>query len=220
MAKIPYASAVGSLMYAMIATRPDIAFAVGVVARYMATPGRKHWDAVKGIMRYLKGTADMCICYGSQDIGVVGYTDSDYAGHADSRKSTSGYVFTYAGGAVSWMSRVQKCTALSTTEAEYVAATEACKEAIWLGRLVADLGIDATPTLHSDSMSAIQLAKNPVFHAKTKHIEVRYHFIRGVVEDRSVDLVKISTDENPADLLTKSLTTERFAFLRRLMGVG
>lgn len=123
-------------------------------------------------------------------------------------------------GAISWISRLQRCTALSTTEAEYIAATEACKEAIWLGRLVSDLGIDAVPTLHSDSMSAIQLAKNPVFHAKTKHIEVRYHFIRGVVEDRSVDLVKISTDINPADLLTKSLTTERFAFLRRLMGVG
>ena len=107
MAKIPYASAVGNLMYAMIATRPDIAHAVGVVARYMATPGSRHWDAVKGIMRYLKDTADMCICYGSQDTGVVGYTDSDYAGHADSRKSTSGYVFTYAGGAVSWMSRVK-----------------------------------------------------------------------------------------------------------------
>ena len=111
--------------------------------------------------------------------------------------------------------------ALSTIETEYVAAIEACKKALWLGRLVADLGMtDVVPTLHSDSMSAIQLAKNPVFHAKTKHIEVRYHFIRGVVKDKSVDLVKISTDQNPTDLLTKSLSTERFAFLKRLMGVG
>ena len=102
--KLPYASACGSLMYAMIATRPDIAFAVGVVSRYMSNPGKKHWEAVKGIMRYLKATKHMCICYGSQDLSVKGYTDSDYAGDLDKRRSTSGYVFTLAGGAVSWRS--------------------------------------------------------------------------------------------------------------------
>ena len=169
------------LMYAMVATRPDIAFAVGVISRYMANPRKQHWEAVKGVMRYLKGTQDLCICFGRQDAKVHGYVDSDYAGHPDNRKSTTGYVFTFMGGAVSWISRMQRCTALSTTKAEYVAASEACKEALWLSRLVADLGCtNDTPLLHCDSQSAIQLARNPVFHSKTKHIGVKYHFIREV----------------------------------------
>ena len=147
---------VGSLMYAMIATRPDIAFAVGVVSRYMSNPGKKHWEAMKGILRYLKATKNMRICYGSQELSVKGFTDSDYAGDLDNRRSTSGHVFTLAGGAVSWRSRLQTCVTQSTTEAEYVAASEECKEAIWLGRLVTDLGIkEHTPMLHCDSQSAI-----------------------------------------------------------------
>ena len=220
MAKVPYASAVGSLIYAMVATRPDIAFAVGVVSRYMANPGKKHWEAVKGIMRYLKGTKDLGICFGKQKASVVGFTDADYAGHADCRKSTSGYVFTFTGGAVSWISRLQKCVALSTTEAEYVAATEACKEALWLSYLVRDLGITELPILHCDSQSAIMLARNPVFHAKTKHIEVKYHFIRDVLDSKNIELVKVHTNNNPADLLTKGLPAERFAHCRQMMGVG
>ena len=221
MDKLPYASAVGSLMYAMIATRPDIAFAVGVVSRYMSNPGKKHWEAVKGIMRYLKATKSLRICYESQDLSVRGYTDSDYAGDLDKRRSTSGYVFMLAGGAVSWQSRLQDCVTQSTTEAEYVAASEACKEAIWLGRLVADLGIKVEmPELHCDSQSAIQLAKNPVFHAKTKHIDVKYHFIREVLEDKQLQLVKVHTTDNPADLLTKGLPGESFVHCRELLGIG
>ncbi|MCO5597082.1 hypothetical protein L7F22_051156 [Adiantum nelumboides] len=137
---------------------------------------------------------------------------ADFAGHPDCRKSTSGYVFTFTGGTVSWISRLQKCVALSTTEAEYVAATEASKEVLWLMRLVEELGIKSqVPVLHCDSQSAIMLARNPVFHAKTKHIEVKYHFIRSVLDDKSTTLVKVHTDDNPADLLTKSLPAEREA---------
>jgi hypothetical protein len=221
MEKIPYASAVGSLMYAMIATRPDIAFAVGVVSRYMSNPGKKHWQAVKGVLRYLKATRNMRICYGSQELSVKGYTDSDYAGDLDNRRSTSGYVFTMAGGAVSWRSRLQTCVTQSTTEAEYVAASEACKEAIWLGRLVTDLGVkEDAPMLHCDSQSAIQLARNPVYHSKTKHVDVKYHFIREMLEDKQIQLVKVHTTENPADLLTKGLPPESFAHCRKLLGVG
>ena len=119
------------------------------------------------------------------------------------------------------MSRLQKCVALSTTEVEYVAATEACKEAIWLICLVGDLGLgDDMPILHSDSQSAIMLAKNPVFHAKTKHIEVKYHFLRQVLEDKRLELVKVHTYHNPADFLTKSLPSDKFAHCRELMGIG
>ena len=144
---------------------------------------------------------------------VLGYVDSDYAGHVDTRRSTSGYVFTFAGGAVSWMSRAQKCVALSTTQVEYIATIEGYKEAIWLDCLLGDLGIHSVvPALHSDSMSAIHLARNPIFHAKTKHIEIRYHFIREVLEDKRLELVKVHTDENPADMLTKSLPSQRFEY--------
>ncbi|MCO5583013.1 hypothetical protein L7F22_036919 [Adiantum nelumboides] len=185
MAKVPYASTCGSLMYAMVATRPYIAFAVEVVNRFMSNPSKKHWEAVKGVLRYLNGIKDMCICFGKGDLSVVGYTDADYAGDLDKRRSTSGYLYTFAGGAISWFSRLQSCMTLSTIEAEYVVASDACKEAIWLTHLVGDLGIvGEVPVLHCDSQSATQLARNPVFHAKTKHVNVRYHFIRDVFEDK------------------------------------
>ncbi|MCO5580732.1 hypothetical protein L7F22_034602 [Adiantum nelumboides] len=179
----------------MVATRLDIAFAVGVVSMYMSNPDKKHWEA----MKY-----------------------ADFVGHLDCRKSTSGYVFTFTVGAVSWISRLQKCVALSTTEAEYVAATKATKEALWLMRLVGELGIDAKiPVLHCDSQSAIMLARNPVFHAKTKHIEeVKYHFIRHVLEDKVIELVEVHIDDSLADLLTKNLPAERFACCREMMKVG
>ncbi|MCO5595029.1 hypothetical protein L7F22_049066 [Adiantum nelumboides] len=148
-------------------------------------------------------------------------TDSDYAGDLDNRRPTSGYVFTMAGGAVSWRSRLQTCVTQSTTEAEYVAASEACKEAIWLGRLVTDLRIKEEPLmLHCDSQSAIQLARNPVYHSKTKHVDVKYHFIREMVENKQVQLVKVHTTDNLVDLLTKGLPGESFAHCRKLLGIG
>ena len=130
MAKVPYSSACGSLMYAMICTRPDIAYAVGVVNRYMENPGKKHWEVVKGIMRYLKGTRNMCICFGSKEACVEGYTDADYAGDVDKRRSTFGYVFMFIGGTVSWQSCLQNCVSMSTTEAQYIDKVEACKESL------------------------------------------------------------------------------------------
>ncbi|MCO5563946.1 hypothetical protein L7F22_017598 [Adiantum nelumboides] len=185
------------------------------------TPGKKHWEAVKGVLRYLNGTKDMCICFGKDDLLVVGYTDADYAGDLDKRRSTSGYLYTFAGGAISWFSRLQFCTTLSTTETEYVSASNACKEAIWLTCLVGDLGIvGEVPVLHCDSQSAKPLARNPVFHAKTKHVDVRYHFIRDVLEDKRLQLVKVHTDHNPADLLTKTLSPKPFAHCKELMGIG
>ncbi|MCO5563394.1 hypothetical protein L7F22_017035 [Adiantum nelumboides] len=189
MAKVPYASTCGSLMYAMVATRPDIAFAVGVISRFMSNPGKKHWEAVKGVLQYLNGTKDMCICFRKGDLSVVGYTDADYVGDLDKRRSTSGYLYTFAGGAISWFSCLQSCTTLSTTETEYVAMPDACKEAIWLTCLVGDLG--EVSVLHCDSQSAIQLAWNPVFHAKTKHVDVKYHFIRNLFYDKRLHLVKV-----------------------------
>ena len=197
MSKVQYQSAVGSLMYAMVCTRPDIAYAVGVVSRFMTNPGQAHWNAVKWILRYLKGTSRSCLCFGSGDPVLQGYTDADYNGDADSRKFTSGYLMTYAGGAVSWQSRLQKCVSLSTTDAEYIAAVEAAKEVLWMKNFLQELGMkQENYNLFCDSQSAIHLAKNPSFHSRTKHIDVRYHWIREAVSSKLLKLEKIHTDKN------------------------
>jgi ATP-binding cassette subfamily B (MDR/TAP) protein 1 len=162
----------------MVCARPDIPYAVGVVSRFMKNPGEAHWNAVKWILRYLKGNSRSCLCFGSGDLVLQSYTDVYYAGDANSRKSTSGYMMTYAGGAVSWQSRLQKCVLLSTTDAEYIAAVDACKEVLWMQNFLQELDMKQKKyTLYCDSQSAIHLAKNPSFHARTKHIEVRYHWI-------------------------------------------
>eukprot|EP00253_Pinus_taeda_P032794 PITA_32794 len=137
MSRVPYASAVGSLMYAMVCTRPDIAHAVGVLSRFMSKPGKEHWTAVKRVFRYLRGTSDYGLCYQGRPgldrvLHIRSFVDADWAGDLDQRRSTSGYVFNLFGGAVSWMSKKQSVVALSTTKTEYMAATHASKEAVWL----------------------------------------------------------------------------------------
>nr|GEV36617.1 retrovirus-related Pol polyprotein from transposon TNT 1-94 [Tanacetum cinerariifolium] len=172
MEKVPYANAVGSLMYAMICTRPDISHAVGMVSRC------SQW--------------------------VARYCDCDYARDLDKRRSTTGYVFTLAKAPISWKSTLQSITALSTTKAKYMAMTEAVKEEIWLQGLLGELGMcQKFVTTHSDSHSEIHFAKNEVYHARTKHIDVGYHFIREILEEGGVRIQKIHTSKNPADMLTK-----------------
>ncbi|KAL2250008.1 UNVERIFIED_CONTAM: Retrovirus-related Pol polyprotein from transposon TNT 1-94 [Sesamum indicum] len=207
----PYVSAIGSLVYAMICTRPDIAHAVGVVSRFMSNPGVMHWEAVKWILRYLRGTKDRALVFGKGKLTLFGFVDADFAGSdCDKRRSTTGYVFTYGGTAVSWVSKLQKVVTLSTTEAEYVAVTEAAKELIWLQHFLGELGKpQADVILHSDSQSAIHLAKNPAFHSGTKHIEIKYHFIRQLMEKKALQLEKIQGEKNPADMLTKAVAMEK-----------
>ena len=136
MKSVPYAPVLGSLMYEMVATRPDITHGVGVVSRFMHNPDRSHWNAVKHVFRYLASTKDLGILYEpNKDSGIVGYTNSNFAGYVDSRKSTTKYCFKLCNGAISWKSKLQECTTTSTTEAEYVAASDTAKEALWLGRL-------------------------------------------------------------------------------------
>ncbi|KAH9679278.1 hypothetical protein KPL71_026064 [Citrus sinensis] len=205
MARVPYASVVGSLMYAMVCTRLDISQAVSMVSRYMHNPGKNQWLAVKWILRYLYGTVDVGLLF-KKDCGqqCVGYCDSDFAGDLDKRRSTTGYVFTLGGGPVSWRSILQSTIALSTTEAEYMAATEAVKEAIWLKGLLGDLGvIQENITVFCDNQSAIFLAKNQTYHTRTKRIDVKYHYVREIIESGVVLLRKIDTKDNPSDMLTK-----------------
>ena len=221
MSKVPYASAVGSIMYAMVCTRPDIAQSVSVVSKYMANPGKRHWEAVKWILRYLKGAPDVGLTFRkSEGISILGYVDSDYAGDLDRRRSTTGYIFTLVGSAVSWKSTLQSIVALSTTEAEYMAATEAVKEAIWLKGLVAELSsAQLKSILKCDSQSAIHLIKNQRFHERTKHIDVRFHFIQDVVEKGAIKVEKVITDDNAADMLTKIVPLAKFAHCKDLAGI-
>ena len=133
MSRVPYASAVGSLMYAMMCTRPDICYAVGLISRFQSNPGQKHWMAVKRILRYLKGTLDYMLCYqGKKDLRLIGYSDADWRGDVDQCKSSSGYAFLLNDSTILWSSKKQSCVALSTMEAEYVACFAATQDAVWL----------------------------------------------------------------------------------------
>lgn len=219
MSRVPYASAVGSLMYAMVCTRPDLAHSVSVVSRFMSQPGKKHWQAVKRIFRYLKGTSDVGLIYrGDIQCLVTGYSDSDYAGDVDSRRSMTGYVFTLGGSVVSWKATLQPTVSLSTTEAEYMALTEAAKEGIWLKGLVSDLGLCHDQAIvYCDSLSAICLAKDQVHHERTKHIDVRYHFLRN---EKRIKVNKVGTADNPADMFTKSVPHSKFQHCLDLLNVG
>ena len=215
----PYAQLIGSLMYISICTRPDIAQAVGALARYMAKPTMAHWQAAKGLLRYLAGTPEYGIMFG-QSSGLEVYCDADYAGDLDSRRSTTGYVFTLNGGAISWSSRLQQTVAASTTEAEYMAAAAAIKEALWMRRLLSELGLDpGTILIKADSQSAIKLLKNPIVSMRSKHIDVIYHFARERVARKDVAFDYIRTDFMVADSLTKALPAAKFNLCRTEMGV-
>ena len=136
MAGIPYSSAVGSLMYAMVSTCPNITYTVGVVSRFSSNPGRDHWEDVKWILRYLRCSTKICLCFGGSEPILKGYTDTDMTSDLDSKKSTSGFLFTFVGGVISWQSKLQKCVALSTKEVEYIVMIEAGKEMLWLTRFL------------------------------------------------------------------------------------
>ena len=188
---IPYGNAVGSLIYAMLGTRPDIAAAVGVCSKFMANPGLQHWKAVKRILRYLQGTLDLGLKLGGRNANpsLKGYSDSDWGGSLDDRKSTTGFVFDFS-GPISWQSKRQPTVALSSTEAEYMALTQAAKEALWLQGLLSEFGIKKTrpTTILEDNQGCIALAKNPTSHARTKHIDIRHHFIRETLEAGQIKL--------------------------------
>ena len=198
MKRISYANAIGSVMYLMVSTRPDIAYVVSCLSRYMSNPDPVHLEALKWLLRYLKNTSKYGLCYSKCDEGVTltGYVDSNYANDRDKTKSTTSYVFTVCRSCISWKSQLKHIVALSTTESEYIAITEAMKEVVWLKGVLSELKfVKDSPTVFSDSQSAIQLCKNHVFHDRTKHIDVRFHYIRDIVEKGEVFLQKVHTDK-------------------------
>lgn len=209
---IPYSNAVGSLMYAMVGSRPDIAHAVGLVSRFMSSPNTEHWNAVNWILRYLKGSLKCRLTFKKSDkFEIKGFCDSDYAADLDRRRSITGYAFQVGGNTVSWRSGLQHIVVVSSTEAEYMALAESAKEALWLKRITCELGFpQETVEVFCDSQSAICLSKNSVFHERTKHIHVRYHFIRDVIAEGDLIVTKIDTEVNPADIVTKALPGKKF----------
>lgn len=216
-----YKQIVGSLMY-LTASRPDLMFVVSLLSRFMSQPTEMHFQLAKRVMRYLKGTTSYGIFYKKQEHEeLVAFTDSDYAGDLDDRKSTSGYVFLIGGSAVSWASKKQPIVTLSTTEAEYVAATSCAQQAIWLKQVLEEMGSkqDGSIVIWCDNSSTIKLSKNPVFHGRSKHIAVRFHFLRNLAHDGVVKLVHCDTSEQLADMFTKPLKLEAFEKLRKVLGV-
>lgn len=219
----PYRQAVGSLMYAATVTRPDISYAVGEVSRFLENPSYEHIVAVKRIIRYLKRTINYGIVYGSVNenaFTLSGYTDADFARDIESRRSTTGYAFLIGGSIVTWRSQRQKTVALSTTEAEYMAACEGAKEAVWLRQILIDIGYkqDAATPIYIDNQSAIRLVKNPELHHRTKHIDVRLHFIRGLFESQIISVDYMRSEKQLADVLTKPLQLQNFQ--RNINGFG
>lgn len=205
---IPYREAIGSLLYLAMISRPDINFSVNLLSRYCENPGKAHWGAVKRVLRYLKGTIDMKITYGSNTDGIVGYSDADWASDLDQRRSTTGYLFTMCGGGISWNSKKQSTVALSSTESEYMAAVAAIQEGIWLSNLYTEVFADGGLKIKicCDNKGAIQVILNNNFSPRTKHIDIRAKFIREKVESGNITIEYRRTSEMPADILTKVST--------------
>ncbi|GJW42080.1 putative ribonuclease H-like domain-containing protein [Tanacetum coccineum] len=209
-----YRSLIGSLMY-LTSSRPDIMFSVCACSRFQLQPEVSHLHAVKRIFRYLKGQPKLGLWYPKDSPFILeAFSDSDYAGASLDRKSTTGGCQFLGSRLISWQCKKQTVMANSTTEAEYIAASQCCGQVLWIQNQLLDYGYNFMQTkIHVDNESAICVIKNPVSHSKTKHIEIRYHFIRDSYEKRLIEMVKIHTDNNVADLLTKAFDVSRFNFL-------
>jgi hypothetical protein len=211
-----YSQIIGSLMY-LTNTRPDICFVVNTLSQFLVEPRCVHLVATKHVMRYLKGTIDYGLSYdGDHDFTLSGYTDANWAKSVSDRKSTSGYCFSLGSAMISWQSRKQSSIALSTTEAEYIAACSASYKVIWLRKLLTglfDLEMRATLILY-DNQSCIKMTENHVFHDRSKHIDIRYHYICDMVQRGALKLQYISTDEQFADVLTKPLSHVKFEYFQ------
>ena len=215
-----YRGMIGSLLY-LTASRPDILFSVGLCARYQSCPKESHLSAVKRIFRYLIGTMNLGLWYPkNSNFEIISYSDADFAGCKSDRKSTSGTCHFLGNSLVSWFSKKQNSVALSTTEAEYIAAGSCCAQILWMKQTLKDFDVDfeCTP-IKCDNTSAINLSKNPILHSRAKHIDIRHHFLRDHIQRGDIMLDFVSTNFQLADIFTKPLSDERFSFIRRELGM-
>ena len=215
-----YRSMIGSFLY-LTASKPDISYSVGVCARYQANPKESHMTVLKRIIKYVRTTAKFGVWYSKNTSDILaGYSDADWVGNADDRKSTSGGCFYVGNNLVSWMSKKQNSISLSTAEAEYIATSSCCTQLLWMQKFLHDYGIcQEHLTIYCDNTSAINISKNLVQHSRTKHVEIQHHFIRELVKDGTLTLEFIYTDDQKAVLFTKPLDSKRFEFLRQNIGV-
>jgi hypothetical protein len=202
-----YQQEISSLMYLMTKTRPDLAYPIGLLARYMANLSLEHFKALERLWKYLGQTSNLGLLYHSEPLETLGYCDSDWGGDIGTRRSTTGYIFLFRNATISWNSKLQKTVALSSCEAEYMALKEAIKEQLYIKAIIDEIPylreIKDYNKLYTDSNSAIELAKNPVYHHRTKHIDIQYHFVRENFQKGSCQLVHIPTEGQLADALTK-----------------
>jgi len=217
----PYQELLGSLLYLAVNTRPDIAFAVNACARYSNSPTYAACRTLVRILDYVSNTYDVGIVFRGTDFDIHGFCDSDWAGDIDTRRSTTGYLTFMAGGPIAWQSRLQTTVATSSMEAEYMAAYALIQEICWLRGVLSELGFNSDePTrVYMDSKSAIDLANNPVHHKRSKHIAIKYHWIRQMVGRHLVKLVHVASEMQLADMLTKALAEVIFNELtERVLG--
>ena len=218
---IPYAEAIGSALWPVVVSRLDAAFAVGTLSQCIQNPGQAHWEGLKRVISYLGSTKDHWSTPGRRGKFLVeGFCDADWAGQRH-RHSISGYSFHFGNGAVMWSSKKQYVVALSSAEAEYIAQTHAAKEALYLRTFIGEIREQfKTPiTISCDNQGAIALSKDNKFHTRTKHIDIRYHFIREAVGDGKIKVEYIPTDENPSDIFTKPLAKAKFRQFAEMLGV-
>lgn len=217
----PYMEAIGSLLFAAQITRPDISYAVNLLSRFSSNPGKAHWAAVKRVLRYLKGTINRKLIYHQKPTEIEGYCDADYGGNLDSRQTTTGFVFTLQGAAISWCSKSQKRITLSSTESEYIAMVGAVKESIWLKQLQGELFPKSSTSmvLHCDNKSAIDVATNNKYSDATKHIDVKTKFLHQMVSAGEIKLHYVQTNEMMADVLTKAVPKQKLDYLSCKFGL-
>lgn len=227
--QLPYPKLAGSLLYLATISRPDIAHAASMLCRFISKWSNTHFSAAKHLLRYLKGTINFGLKFDFNNTSTAqffGYSDADWSGDRNTRRSTTGYVFNVLGGPVAWKSRLQPTVALSTTEAEYMATTDATAHALWLQTLLSDLklppqlNLQVRPvTIFNDNRGAIALASNPVQHSRTKHIDTKHHFIRDYIEKGAIQVQHVTSANNLADILTKYLSRDLYQRLRHSLNV-
>ncbi|XP_074579625.1 secreted RxLR effector protein 161-like [Curcuma longa] len=205
-----YRSLIGNLLY-LTTTRPDLMYAASLLSRFMQSLSHFHLGATKRVLRYVQGTTNLGLSFQKNHaLNLVGYCDSDLGGSLDDMKSTSGYCFSFGLAIFSWLSKKQQSVAQSSAEAEYISASVATSQAIWLRRILADLGHHQGTVLYYNNKSAIAMAKNPIHHSRTRHITLKHHFIRQTIEDREIQLEFCRSEEQLSDIFTKALPRERF----------
>ena len=204
----PYRAILGSVMWGQLATRPDLSFSVSLLARFQSNPRKEHWNSLLHVIRYIKNTLDHGLTYSRDfDLSPSAYVDSDYGGCKDTRRSTSGFIFTMAGGAVCWSSKRQTTVALSTVEAEYVAMSRCAQQMVWMHSWLDEVQIDfqLPGLIKGDNRGAIALTKNTRDHGKVKHIDIRHHYIRDLLKSGAISTEQVASADNLADLFTKPL---------------